>query len=292
MDNKEINISDILPPAKVEKFSTADTVVPQFIKTSAYEAGELMEETIQKDWNRLIDGLSDYVLAEQLTEYELRGIGKPVAENYSEYFHDTLKDVRKNRKKAEQKLFKFIPRHSQLGACEFFEVVEEQCAKEKEARERAIEIYPPCGVEKLERKDVARAGIKKEAAAKWKAGQRLYCKTLTEMNKCIFAVIVYVNEDDKTYSIKVSGTMYPTYYAWDDAHATFDAVDKRESQDSDWSKMKGLTLRAQDANGIWQVVRKSTFLPELQIKARALAKQFPLQKVEITEDPSDEKFSF
>lgn len=340
MDNKDINIGDILPPNKdIEKFATADSVVPQFIKTAAYESGEVLEQTIQRDWLRLVEGLNDYVLAEQLTERELLGIGKPVAENYSAYFHDTLKDVKKNRKKAEQRLFKLIPRHSQLEACEFFQTVEEQCAKEQEARERSIAIYPPAGVEKLERKDVARAGIKKEAAeqplpeqeafkcpkcgkdlirpagssthclcgedipptfkelkkeaaGKWEAGQRLYCKISNEMNKCAFATVVYVNEDDKTYTIKVSGVMLPSYYAFDDAHKTFDAVDKEESQDSDWAKAKGLTLRAQDEKGLWRNIRKSKFLPDLQIKARLLVEKFPDRKVEIVEDPSNEKFSF
>lgn len=51
-------------------------------------------------------------------------------------------------------------------------------------------------------------------------------------------------------------------------------------------------LRAQDEKGLWQDVRKSTFLPDLQIKARMLAKKFPNQKVEITELPKDERFSF
>lgn len=166
MSNNELNIGDILPPNKdtAEKFVTADSRVPDFVKQAAYEPQEVMEQTIQEDWNRLIVGLSDYVLAEQLTERELLGMGKPVAENYSEYFSETLKDVKKNRKKAEQKLFKMIPRHSQLEACDFFKEVEEQTEKEKEARERAMEEYPHAGVAKLDRGDNARKGLKKEAA--------------------------------------------------------------------------------------------------------------------------------
>lgn len=168
MENNDINIGDILPRKDVpENFKTADTVIPEFIKEAAYEPNEVLEETIKKDWERLIVGLSDYVLAEQLTEYELRGMGKPVGENYSAYFQETLKDVKKNRKKAEQKLFKFIPKHSQLDSCGFFETVAEQCEKEKEAREKAMEEYPFAGVEKLEHKDVARKGLKKEADAAW-----------------------------------------------------------------------------------------------------------------------------
>jgi hypothetical protein len=40
-------------------------------------------------------------------------------------------------------------------------------------------------------------------------------------------------------------------------------------------------LRAQDEKGLWQDVRQSTFLPDLQIKARSLVKEFPDRKVEI-----------
>lgn len=51
-------------------------------------------------------------------------------------------------------------------------------------------------------------------------------------------------------------------------------------------------LRAQDEKGLWQDVRKSVFLPDLQIKARTLVKKFPDRKVEITELPNNERFSF
>lgn len=403
--SNEINFGDLLPPKKdVETFATSDTVVPEFIKRAAYSPDEVMEETIQKDWERLVLGLSDYVLAEQLTEYELRGMGKPVAENYSEYFHDTLKDVKKNRKKSEQKLYKLIPRHSQLEACEFFERVEEQNAKENEARERAMELYPPTGVAKRDTKDDARKGLMKEAAgrcekcgaeldetatdplcgtcrgkvntsedtgtekaaaptwtspeaqkgsqtnsdagpcthckgdvppakgilmanklfcmkchdeghsvpqkssapppmlpamlkeatcddhgapitveisdvevkdkgkisvkpnhpetvkdmldtvdgkkdkeeidvhlmkeaaAKWKPGQHLYAKY-----DMAAAYVVYINEDAKTYTIKVDGTMYPSYYAFDDAHDTFDAAKPEDTKDGTWAKSHGLS---------------------------------------------------
>lgn len=49
-------------------------------------------------------------------------------------------------------------------------------------------------------------------------------------------------------------------------------------------------LRAQDTNGLWQNVRKSTFLPDLQIKAKMLVKKFPNQKVEIVAEHKDEQF--
>lgn len=51
-------------------------------------------------------------------------------------------------------------------------------------------------------------------------------------------------------------------------------------------------LRAQDEKGLWQLVRKSSFLPDLQIKARMLVQKFPNQKVEIVEEPKDARLSF
>ncbi len=51
-------------------------------------------------------------------------------------------------------------------------------------------------------------------------------------------------------------------------------------------------LMAQDEKGLWQNIRKSSFLPDLQIKARMLVKKFPDRKVEIAELPRDERFSF
>jgi hypothetical protein len=40
-------------------------------------------------------------------------------------------------------------------------------------------------------------------------------------------------------------------------------------------------LLAQDENGIWKSVRKSSFLPDLQIKAKSLLEEFPNRKVSI-----------
>lgn len=45
-------------------------------------------------------------------------------------------------------------------------------------------------------------------------------------------------------------------------------------------------LRAQDEKGLWQNVRKSSFLPDLQIKGKQLQRKFPGRKVEIVVEPS------
>ena len=48
-------------------------------------------------------------------------------------------------------------------------------------------------------------------------------------------------------------------------------------------------LSAQDENGIWKPIRKSSFLPDLQIKAKSLLKEFPDRKVSITAAIDTEK---
>jgi len=485
-----------------------DTVVPEFLKTAAYTSGETMEETIEKDWKKLIINLSDFVLAEQIAERELQGMGYP--EKMAEHFQKTLKECKKNRKKAEERLYKLIPRHSQLDCREFFDRVREQSLKEAEAKARAIEYYPPAGIpenkgkgiekeayeseeelgetirreEKIEeledalahldkvresvRKDYGdesdvtwernyagrykrleeqlaklkgikkEAGkemgpgipdgtgpvwggppmsgprgrgrgrpqedgegatlkpgtyhcfcpvckktyetkmekcpdcgktivediqsVKKEAAAKWKPGQELEAKH----DCCVRALVVYVNEEDKTYTVKVDGVMLPSYYAYEDCYETFVKRSPEDSKNAPDAKARGVSkeaggnstdtssdvvsvtaddrsgevpsngkgkkevqappkeeaeafeggvvplcdtcgkpapfkrdnknfcakclgsvmkltyiLRAQDEKGFWQEVRRSTFLPDLQIKADQLSKDYPDRKIVI-----------
>ena len=59
-------------------------------------------------------------------------------------------------------------------------------------------------------------------------------------------------------------------------------------------KAEKYVLMAQDENGIWQTVRKSAFLPDLQIKARTLVKKYPDRKVSIVQDAENfyEEYDF
>jgi len=352
----------------VDSSKTADTSIPEFLKTASYTTQETLDETIDKDWKRLIVGLSDYVLAEQLVEKELQGKG--LAEKYAAQFQETLAEVKKNRKKSEDKLFKLIPRHSQLDAKGFFDRVREQAEKEAEANERALEEFPHAGVEKL---DYSHSDIKKEASAEdvplvserlevakkrlatWeeKASKAIgedkvnadsqvdgIKKWIAELEKeksevidtvgrpaidkeaarkpkfqvddhlvakenDVCAYVTYINEDNKTYTIKVDGTMYPCYYAWEDAHNTFNKYKKVDKgADGDVKKDSGLSsgsnspdagskvfdtyiLEAQDNQGYWQVVRTSTFGPELEIRAEQLVKKFPDRKVRISVEAAE-----
>jgi predicted nucleic acid-binding Zn-ribbon protein len=93
----------------------------------------------------------------------------------------------------------------------------------------------------MEKEIAERQSMKKEAAAKWKPGQHL----LAKYNLCA-ASVVYVNEDDKIYVIKVEGTMYPSYYCFEDAYETFDAIKAEESKDSEWAKAHGVTKTAEE----------------------------------------------
>ena len=420
--------------APKDNSTNLDKSVPGFLKEAAYTYDETIEETIEKDWHRLIDGLSDYVLAEQISEREMADKKLGYIEHYAEHFQKTLKDVVKNRKKAEDRLYKMMPRHSQLDSREFFDRIHEQNDKEKEAEAKALEYYPPAGIDKNKNegmKKIAADGdicldascadcldatdayadkhgvthfpkeamgddegvckmcdqgshehcsggqctchcnktessLKKEAKArgkkaKWSPGQELKAKR--EGCGCT-AVVVYVNEEKKTYTVKVDGTMYPSYYAWEDAHETFDKINEEDSKNAPEAKARGVSrhaspdmdtdgelvqrsdsdsnvtreaegeekekeevtkcekcdkpgsygskehprclkhstpelphaglpkrthyvLEAQDEKGFFQEVRRSTFLPDLELKADQLLKAYPERKINIftTIDP-------
>lgn len=51
-------------------------------------------------------------------------------------------------------------------------------------------------------------------------------------------------------------------------------------------------LIAQDEKGLWKSIRKSSFLPDLQIKARSLSKKFPDRKVSIILEKDTTEFPF
>lgn len=55
---------------------------------------------------------------------------------------------------------------------------------------------------------------------------------------------------------------------------------------------KSFVLMAQDESGLWKTIRTSSFLPDLQIKARSLAKKFPDRKVSIKEQANPESLPF
>lgn len=81
-------------------------------KEAAYEMGETEEETIRKDYEKHVKSLSNFVLAEKLTELMLRDAGYP--ERFSEVFPKVLKEVERNRERAEKKLLSLIGPHSKL----------------------------------------------------------------------------------------------------------------------------------------------------------------------------------
>src|SRR5579863_5063198 len=53
-------------------------------KQAAYEVGDTQAETIEKDYELAVGGLSNYNLAEMLAEYVLQADGGAVPENFNE----------------------------------------------------------------------------------------------------------------------------------------------------------------------------------------------------------------
>jgi hypothetical protein len=81
-------------------------------KQAAYEVGDTQAETIEKDYELAVGGLSNYNLAEMLAEYELRADNGAVPENFNEEKDKQLKYVNSNRKEAEGKLLKLLGEHT------------------------------------------------------------------------------------------------------------------------------------------------------------------------------------
>jgi len=75
----------------------------------------------------------------------------------------------------------------------------------------------------------------KEAAAKWAPGTELEAK-----HNGAKACVAYVDEEDKIYVIKVDGTMYPSYYSYEDAHDTFNKGPMGGSSTVARERMEGL----------------------------------------------------
>jgi hypothetical protein len=102
-------------------------------KQAAYENGDTVEDTIKKDYDLHVESLSDYVLAEMLTEYTLQGQGLP--ERWNDEHQKQAKYVKNNRKEAESKLLKLVGEHTAIdwkAAFKRFEETELKTVKEKD----------------------------------------------------------------------------------------------------------------------------------------------------------------
>ena len=76
-------------------------------KIAAFEKGDTAEQTVDKDYELKVKGLSDYNLAEMLADYEANEKGLATL-SFNEYKEDALKSVKSSRDAAEKKLLKFI----------------------------------------------------------------------------------------------------------------------------------------------------------------------------------------
>lgn len=86
-------------------------------QAGAYQLGETEEQTIRKSYETQVKTVSDFALAEMLTEKHLYGRG--IQENWHLEFPTTLEQVRKNRKKAEKELMDHKTLHSMVDRMKF-----------------------------------------------------------------------------------------------------------------------------------------------------------------------------
>lgn len=130
-----------LDPEKVEKeFLVAQAAEAKLLgKIAAYEQGETLKETIEKDYARDVKILSDYALAEMLAELRCSK-----AQNTQEMFavakEKAKKEVSSSREKAEKALLELTPDHTMLDWQKAFERFSKE-AKPEEVKEK--DLYKP-----------------------------------------------------------------------------------------------------------------------------------------------------
>lgn len=90
-------------------------------KAGAYEIGDSEANTSAKSHESQIKALSNFAMAEYLTEFRLKGQG--VAERWSSTFPEVLQEVQKSRKKCEQELLEFIPLPAVIDRMKFLSEV-------------------------------------------------------------------------------------------------------------------------------------------------------------------------
>lgn len=115
IDEEEIATGEIKKFAAEEKVRTIE---------AAYEMGDDMDETLKKDREIRVKGLSDVNLAEMLTELALKFEGLP--ERWSVEIEKQKKYVAGNRDEAEKKLVKLLGKHTLQDWKEAFKKFEDE----------------------------------------------------------------------------------------------------------------------------------------------------------------------
>lgn len=109
-------------------------------KEAAYVLGDDMAETIKKDYELAVQGMSDHNIAEMLAEHILMADGVATDPlKMSEEKEKQLKSVSGNRSAAESKLLKLIGEHTMIDWKEKFKAFRD--AKPVEAKE--ADLYEP-----------------------------------------------------------------------------------------------------------------------------------------------------
>src|ERR1035437_3117712 len=175
-----------------EVYADRNSIVPEYLKKASMTEMETAEEDLHNDWTSRVHNVSDFVLAEEITELELAGKGAP--ENFNAHWQEVMGDVRKNRAKAEERLLKLVPKHSLLDVQSFFDRIKKQNDKLEVAKAR---------------------GKGKKAALTFTTADSLVAKN-TSYKVSVLGSDVEAN----IYVVKTAAGV--NYYGSGDAHETFE----------------------------------------------------------------------
>jgi len=236
-----------------EVFADRNSIIPKYLRKAALTEMETAEEDVSNDWHSRVHNVSDFVLAEQITELELTGKGAP--EKYNAHWQTVMDDIRKNRTKAEERLLKLVPRHSLLDIKEFFNRIKKQNDKFEVAKDRALN---------------------KRADLTFTSADKLVAKGTSHT-----ASVLASDVDYNIYAVKTDFAV--NYYGGGDAHETFEKVgDGLEKEAAKTSEpLSRNVLEEKDASGSWQEVISSPLVKDVQIRAEYVAAKNPKAELRI-----------
>ncbi len=235
-------------PDPKEIFADRDSIIPKYLRKAALTEMETAEEDLANDWHSRVHNVSDFVLAEQITELELAGKGAP--EKYNAHWQEVMGDIRKNRTKAEERLLKLVPRHSLLDVKEFFNRIKKQNDKFEVAKDRAIN---------------------KRADLSFTPTDKLVAKGTSYK-----ASVLASDVDYNIYAVKMDFAV--NYYGGGDAHETFEKVSDGLEKEAakTYEPVSRNVLETKGAQeSAWQEVISSPLLKDIQIRAEYLLLKTP-----------------
>jgi len=143
IDNYLVQLKEMSDPELKQEYKTYVLMASQKVKVekkAAYVVGDTQAETIEKDYELCVGGISNYHLAETLAEHILspKGLATDPKE-FSEEKAKQLKAVESDRKAAEKKLLDLIGEHTAVDWKKKFEEFKKAEVKHADGKE----LYAP-----------------------------------------------------------------------------------------------------------------------------------------------------